>query len=185
MPWGLLFFGFLAVLVCVRGQNANIPFSRGVLLCLLLGAIALSYIDIPVKSGLAAGGICLPLFCIAGGITGYRRHCLRWAGCGIIIGLLLFVIDSGIFWQLEQFIPAGLPLSLMLSVVVAALAGGYGEALLTAGIGSGSAALAKLILLEGEPGVVTLDICGKISAGAWVLLWLAGYFRRRRLTNGR
>ena len=186
MPWGLIFIGFCAVFLCMNRRPFPLPADTTLLLSLLPVILILSFIDIRAGSGsISPGSVILLLSCLALSIWGKGVSFPRQLICGISIGTLLFLLNSGIIWQIEQYLPPELPLALICGAVIAALAGGHAEAVIASGIGSTLAALVKLILLNGETGVETLDTFGKIAASACFLRWLADYFKRRQLTNDR
>ena len=181
MPWGILFLGILAVLICSRSYNLQKwPLKQTSALMLLLALLILSYIDIPIAGiYINPGGIFLLLFCCWLGLASPKISIWTWLIPAILIAALLFLLNTGIIWQMEQYLPSWLPLATILAIIIAAASGGYRQSLTAAGIGVEIYALLKLIIIKSSMGIADLNIFVQITGFSWILLWIIKHFRRQ------
>lgn len=195
MPFGLILPVLLALWLSIGNREQTLaswrlkPLSA---LSLILGTLILSYINIPLGpiflnlGALFLSGFTLWLF------IGFRAaDKARVAAAAILIAALVFVAQNGLLWQIDQFFAYSEAAALLLAMVFAAAAGGgsqprgYRQALAAAAFGAVAAHLATIAVVGGGAWLPYLNICVLAAAGAWLILKLGDYFRRRQLTNAR
>jgi len=187
LPFGLILPPALAIWLILGSWGDKLKawrLNRLSAVILLLAAIVLSYIDIPLGAyyfnlgGLFILGFGLWIFFLLPG-----RHKWRAIGAAIIIAVLLFVIQSGLLWQIDQYTAYSGLAVLIVSTILAAATAEYRSALVAAAIGVEAAGLAWTLTGNGEMGLPFFNLFAMITAGAWLIIRVIDYFRQRQLTN--
>jgi len=187
MPFGLIFPGILALWLAFGNRDKTLKFwriNRVSALFLILLILVLSYVDIPMGNAyLNLGGVFILLFglWLFWGFTPAEKW--RTVAASLLIATLFFLIRSGLLWQIEQFFSASEFATILICILFASATRGYQQALVAAAWGVEIAGLANLLLIGDGMGLPYLNSFSLIAAGAWFILWLVKYIKRRRLTN--
>jgi len=151
----------------------------------ILGTLVLSYLNIPLGPiFLNLGALFLVGFTVWLYLGLRAADKARVAAAALLITALVFVTQNGLLWQIDQFFAYSEAAALLLALVFAAASGGYRQALAAAAFGAVTAHLATQLAVGGA-WLPYLNICVLLVGGAWLVLWISDYFRRRQLTNAR
>jgi len=181
MPWGSLFFAAAALLILLKPDH--IPIGKTAALALLLAALILTFIDIPIGAIYINAGSIFVLLCCTVLLFYPKRLGARTVLSALFYAVIIFTCKTDLMWQISEYIHPSPALFFVAAVLAAAASGRFYESMIAAGAGTYSAALAGLLLADMEMGISYAETWGRIMWGAWILLWIIGVFRRRRLTN--
>lgn len=186
MPFGLIFPGILALWLAFGDREKalrNWRINRISALLAIFLTLVLSYVDIPLGNiYLNMGSVFILLFTLW--LFWSFKPVQKWrtAIASLVIAVLVFLVHSGLLWQIEQYFSYSEYAAILLCILVAAAARGFRQALVAAAWGVEIAGLANLLIVGSGMGLPYLNSLSLICAGAWLILWIVKYFKRRRLT---
>lgn len=187
MSFGLIFPVVLAIWLLLGNRDKTLKawgLNRLFTFLLILGALMLSYINIPISDiHLNIGGVFILAFSFWLFLRLDTPQKLRTTASAILIFALIFIVHNGLLWQLDQYFGNSEILAIIIGMLIAMMSGGFKQALVATGLGVELAGLIGLILVGSGMGLAYLNIFSLITAGAWILLWIINYFRHRQLTN--
>ena len=187
MPFALILPPALAIWIILGDRRKILQtwhLNQLSAVALILAAVFLSYFDLLFgEYYFNLGGIFLLLFSLWLLWQLPLKGKLRSIGAALLIGALVFISKSGLLWQIDQYTSYSQLAVIIVSVILSAATGEYRAALTAAALGVEGAGLAWTLICNGEMGLPFLNLLVLITAGAWLIIRLIEYFKRRQLTN--